>query len=314
MTPPAAKPTISPNLAGTRLVLAFGLLLAIGATWGSTYVLAKIVAESGGTPAGMALLQAVGGGLVLVALGLARGRLPRLGWRHGGFCAVTGLLGTALPSSVWFWVAPNLPSGVVAIEAALVPMVTLGITLALRVEGFEARRVAGIAFGLVAVGLLTLPETSMPDPAMVPWVLIGLAVPVSYATENMVLALRRPADLDALTLLTGMMVMASLMLLPLAWLTDGWWLPWPWTEESWLFVVFVAINVLSYLGFIELIRLAGPVFAAQEGYIITITGVLWGVALLDERHSGWIWAAVAVMMAGLALVNPRATRRPAPGR
>ncbi len=302
-------PMLDPGLGGSRLVIAFGLLLGIGATWGSTYVLAKIVAESGGTPAGMALLQAAGGGVVLVMIGLARGRIARLRWRHGGFCALTGLLGTALPSTVWFWIAPKLPSGILAIEAATVPMVTLGITLALRLEGFEPRRVAGIAFGLVAVGLLTLPATSLPDPAMVPWVLIGLAVPMSYATENMVLALRRPDDLDALTLLTGMMIMATLMLLPLAWLTGGWWLPWPWTEVTWLFVALVTINVLSYLGFIELIRLAGPVFAAQEGYIITITGVLWGMALLGERHSAWIWAAVAVMLAGLALVKPRAVTR-----
>jgi drug/metabolite transporter (DMT)-like permease len=40
-------------------------------------------------------------------------------------------------------------------------------------------------------------------------------------------------------------------------------------------------------------------------YVVTISGVLWGLFIFEEHHSLWIWGALAVMLMGLALVTPR---------
>jgi drug/metabolite transporter (DMT)-like permease len=61
----------------------------------------------------------------------------------------------------------------------------------------------------------------------------------------------------------------------------------------------------AYFGFIWLIGQAGPVFASQVGYVVTGSGVVLGMIVYGERHSPWIWAALALMFAGLALVKPR---------
>ena len=50
---------------------------------------------------------------------------------------------------------------------------------------------------------------------------------------------------------------------------------------------------------------AGAVFAAQGAYIVTGFGVLWSMLLLGEVYSIWIWAAMALIFAGLFLVQPR---------
>ncbi|MCH7565494.1 MAG: DMT family transporter, partial [Gemmatimonadetes bacterium] len=50
---------------------------------------------------------------------------------------------------------------------------------------------------------------------------------------------------------------------------------------------------------------AGPLFAAQTGCIVTASGVFWGIIILAEEHSAWVWAALAVIFAGVTLVNPR---------
>ena len=63
--------------------------------------------------------------------------------------------------------------------------------------------------------------------------------------------------------------------------------------------------------FIYLIAYAGPVFATQVAYLVTIFGVAWGMVIFDERHSVWIWLSLAVMLAGLALVRPRKHERAA---
>ena len=50
---------------------------------------------------------------------------------------------------------------------------------------------------------------------------------------------------------------------------------------------------------------AGPVFASQTAYVVTLSGVLWGMAIFSEAHSLWIWLSLLLMMVGLTLVRPR---------
>jgi len=79
----------------------------------------------------------------------------------------------------------------------------------------------------------------------------------------------------------------------------------------------MSVNALLTVIFIASIRRAGPVFTSQTAYLITIAGVLWGMLLLGERHSGWIWTAMAAMYAGVALVTryPRESpEAPAPSQ
>ncbi len=64
-----------------------------------------------------------------------------------------------------------------------------------------------------------------------------------------------------------------------------------------------------YVGYVWLARAAGAVFAAQVGYVVTIAGVCWAMVLLGERFSPLVCAATAILLVGLALVQPRA--RPA---
>jgi drug/metabolite transporter (DMT)-like permease len=62
---------------------------------------------------------------------------------------------------------------------------------------------------------------------------------------------------------------------------------------------------MVYSAYVWLVGRAGSVFAAQVSYLVTGFGVLWSMALLGERYSGYVWAALALMFAGLALVQPR---------
>ena len=55
---------------------------------------------------------------------------------------------------------------------------------------------------------------------------------------------------------------------------------------------------------------AGPVFASQTAYIVTLAGVLWGMVIYRETHSVWVWASLVVMFIALSLVRPRETPDP----
>ena len=46
-------------------------------------------------------------------------------------------------------------------------------------------------------------------------------------------------------------------------------------------------------------------FAVQISYLVTLFGVTWAMLFLGESYSSYFWAALVVMLAGLALVQPR---------
>jgi len=282
------------------------LLIFAGSVWGASFVLAKIATEE--LPAfGLTFWLATFGALILGVVQIARRRHIPATPRHLLFYAVCGFLGTALPSSVFFLAAPHLQAGVISITIATVPMLTFLLAFLIRYDPFSWLRLFGVMLGAAAIVLLIAPETSLPDPAMAPWVAVALIGSFAYAAENMVIALKMPEGLDAVTVLTGMQIAAAAMMLPIALLTDQFFLTplGPWGPAEWSILAMASINVVAYALFVALINQAGPVFASQMGYVVTIAGVLWGMAIYDEGHSVWVWTALAIMMVGLALVKPR---------
>jgi drug/metabolite transporter (DMT)-like permease len=157
------------------------------------------------------------------------------------------------------------------------------------------------------VTLILAPSSSLPEPGLVGWVVAGFLATAMFALQNVYIAHAWPRDGDALALSCGGLLASAAMLLPFTALNEGFIsLTPPWGVVQWAGVTMAAVNAVMSALFILSIRHAGPVFASQTAYLITIAGVVWGMVLLHEHHSLWIWAAMLAMCAGVALV----TRRP----
>lgn len=301
-------PEITQNQRSRRrtLTLAFGLMIIGGLAWGLTFSLAKLVMAAGVHPIGLSWLQGALGAVLLLPYCVVRyGGLP-LRRDYLELYIIAGALGTALPSNFLFLAATHLPVGILAIVTSLVPMLTYAISVPFGAEVLRARRALGILLGLAAVLMIVLPDASLPEPAMALWVLIALVAPLSYSSENVYLAVRRPPASDPVVLLCGMLIAGTVMLTPVVGATGAWVDLWhPWTEIEWWMMLLIAINIAGYLMFLELIIIAGPLFAAQTGYFVTASGVVLGIIIFGEKHSAWIWIALGVLFAGVALVNPR---------
>ena len=101
-------------------------------------------------------------------------------------------------------------------------------------------------------------------------------------------------------------MVGAVIALPLA-LVSGQWIdprP-PYGAPDWALIGSSVIHALVYSGYVWMVDRAGSVFAAQVSYLVTGFGVIWAMLLLAERYSGWVWAAMALMFAGLFLVQPR---------
>ena len=281
------------------------LILIGGGSWGITFSLAKMATDLGAHPLGLTMWQGVLGGAAILIYNIMRRMPVPLDAPHLWFYLVCGLLGTAVPGTMFFYAADHVPAGVLSIVIALVPMMAFAIAAALGIDRISPLRVLGVALGLAAIVLMIAPETSLPEPGLVPWLLLVAAAALCYAIENNYIALRKPAATDSITLLCGMLIVAGLLLAPVV-ASTGTFVPLTFalgTVE--LCVIAMAlINVLSYGMFVYLVTITGPVFASQMAYTVTISGVFWGIVIFGEQHSPWVWASLVFMLAGLALVKP----------
>ncbi len=285
-------------------LLAF--LLLLGAGWGATQTLSKIAVSSGHQPMGLIFWQLLIGAVLLGAIQIWRGRRLSTHRRAFALYLIIALVGTLLPNSASYAAAVHLPAGILSITIALVPMMAFPLALALGVDRFGWARLAGLGLGMTGVVLIALPEASLPDPAMVAWLPLALVAPFFYAVEGNYVAKWGTAGCGAIEVLLGASIVGAMIALPLA-LASGQWIN-PaagiGAPEAALATSSV-IHALAYAGYVWLIGRAGAVFAAQVAYVVTGTGVLWAMGLLGETYSGWVWLALAALMAGLFLVQPR---------
>lgn len=281
-------------------------MLFMGVVWGLSFSMGKIAVTSGGTPLGVAFWQAVVSGSLLFLYTLARKRPMSVNGKALKMYVILALLGTAIPASCFYFAAPHVPAGILSITVALIPMLTYGLALMLRSERLSWVRFAGIFCGAASILLLVGPENSLPDRSALPWVLLACLSAFCYALENVYLALPSLPDIGPIRIACGMNVMAAIILAPTAWLSGHMFIPaFPFGTVEWSIIALGLITAFAYSMFVMTIAMAGPLFASQVGYVVTLAGVLWGMAIFGESHSQWVWASLIVMMIGMALVSPR---------
>ncbi len=282
------------------------LLLALGIIWGMTIPLTKIAVSTGHQPIGLIAWQLIFSIGALGAISVLRRVWPTFNRENIIYFLMIGALGTLLPNSFSYVAAAQLPAGVMAIIMASVPMFSLAVALALRVEMFSAMRFAGVLLGAAAVVMLVGPETSLPDPQKAVFVLVALIAPVCYACEGNYIALRAPRGVDPLIAMLGASLLTVLIAAPVA-LASGNWidLSTPWGQPEWALLASSLLHVVAYTSYISLVGKTGPVFSSQIAYVVTVAGVFLSALVLEESYSTWVWAALAVMLSGLALVQPR---------
>ena len=296
---------LSPPLRKHLPIYLWVCLVLIGITWGSTQLFSKLVVNAGHHPVGIAFAATLLGAVVLGVAMVVRGiRLP-LSRRHLIFYAVCGLTGTALPNTVSYAAMAHLPVGVMSIVLATVPMMTFLAAVLFGLERPELRRALGLGCGTIAVLLLVIPEASLPGEGDAVWVALALITGLSYTAENIYIAKAQPEDCSPFQTLCGLFWAALLLLTPIT-LAGGTWyeVSGVGLVELWL-VAMTVMHIFAYGGFVWLIAQAGPVFAAQVAYVVTLSGVFLGMVALGETHSAWVWLSLVLMLAGLALVQPR---------
>jgi drug/metabolite transporter (DMT)-like permease len=307
LAPAAALPSPA-----THRAILIAVLIACGLAWGSTQTLGKLSVSTGYRHFGLLFWQFAIGAALLGAVLTLRRNWPPLTRRTLGFALLIAIIGTLIPGSTFYLAVAQLPAGIMSILISTVPLLAFPIALALRQDRFSVPRLAGLLCGLAGVALIAGPgATALPAGTDPIWLAIAMIGPLFYAIEGNVVARLGTFGMDGLQLMTLASLIGAVMALPLALGTGQFISPLvPFGTAEWALVAGACVHAMAYATYVWLASNAGAVFAAQTSYIVTGTGVFWAMGLLGERLSPYAWAALLLMLAGLALVQPRARSAP----
>ncbi|WP_439138953.1 DMT family transporter [Planktotalea sp.] len=287
----------------------FGVLTLLGAGWGITMPLTKITVSAGYQHFGLIFWQFAMAVALMGSVLLLRRRLNRPSAPQIRFACLIALIGTLLPNSASYQAAVHLPSGVIAILLSLIPMLAFPIALSLGNDRFSARKLIGLTLGFGAVVLIAANSGSFEGDVTLWWIAVALVAPSFYALEGNVVAKWGTYGFDAIETLFWSSVFGLVPSLLLA-LGTGQFIPVPatWGPPEFAFLIIAVAHAVVYAGYVWLVSNAGPVFAAQVSYLVTIFGIFWAIVLLHEAYANGIWLALALMLSGMFLVQPRARK------
>ncbi len=289
-----------------ELALYGGVLVLIGASWGMTLPLTKIAVSTGYKHFGLLFWQLAIGAIVMSAVALVRGTRLSMGRAQVRVYVIIALIGSILPNTASYQAAVHLPAGVLSILLSMIPIWAFPIALFLALDRFEWRRFIGLAVGMMAVLMIVLPGADMSGFIPVFWVFIGLIAGLFYAFEGNYVARWGTAGLDPIQVLWGASIFGMIVTLPLA-LGSGQWIdprP-PYGPPDLAQVLGASLHVIAYAGYVWLVGRAGPVFAVQISYFVTIFGIFWAWVILREAYPASVWFALGLMLLGMYLVKPR---------
>jgi drug/metabolite transporter (DMT)-like permease len=267
---------------------------------GGSFLFGK-VALAAVPPLTLVVLRTGIAALALLAFLAATGRrLPSAlaAWR--GFL-VMGLLNNAIPFALINWGQTRIDSGLAAILNATTPLFTVILAhLVTSDEKLTRNRMAGVVLGfagvVVMIGPAALGGAGLAKLAV-------LAAAASYACAG--LYGRRLGGLAPATAACGMLVAATLIMLPLALVLDRPALPAG--AVIWEAVGALALfsTALAYIVYFRILATAGATNLLLVTFLIPVSALLLGGIVLGERPDAAAFAGMALIFLGLVAVDGR---------
>ena len=292
-------------MSGANRYLDWTVLGILVVVWGSAFAGLK-VAVGGIHPFWVSAIRLWVAALTLWLLGSARGeQIPRLSFGRDSpwpAYALVGLVGFAAPFFMFSTAAKGLPSAVNAICNGASPVFTAAFAhLFLADERLTGRKAIGVALGFL--GLLALVGPRLAGGVTLEAGLLALAICAAafYAASNVLMRKAPPmtSTIGALMMCLTGAVFATAGALAL----EG---PPP-MPPLWPLAVTVLLGVassgLGTVGWVWLLQRRGAIFTSMTVYLLPLWATLVGVGLMGERPGWSAFAALALILGGVALTT-----------
>jgi drug/metabolite transporter (DMT)-like permease len=279
-------------------------LLFLSLLWGGSFFFYKVLVAE--LPPLTIVLGRVGIAAIALNLGLwATGRRVLWTWTLAKRFALLGLLNNVIPFILICWGETRITSGLASILNATTPIFLVMVAHVLtRDEKLSAAKIAAVVLGFAGVAVLVGPA-SFAAGQQVGGELAVLAAACTYAfgaTYG-----KRFNGLPPIEIATGQITAAAVMMLPVALVADR-----PWTlampsAAAWasLLAISLVSTALAYVVFYRLIVTAGATNISLVTFLLPINALWLGAAFLGEPITMQAVSGMALIGAGLAVIDGR---------
>jgi drug/metabolite transporter (DMT)-like permease len=274
------------------------MLVALSLIWGASFLFIKVAVRD------LAPSSLILGRLGLAALTLAliagvvlgRAQTLRELRANAAWLAVVGIVNTAVPFWLLSWGETRIQSGLASIIQAAVPifnaLIAFGFFREVRVIGI---RLLGVGVGFVGVALLVgaQPEGRVLGALAV----VGMAF--CYGLGGL-LAGRHLTGVQPVVVALGSTAVSAVVAAP-AGIAQAVGTSIGWKALASVAVLGVVGTAIAYLLFFALVSSAGAAYASLVTYLCPPIALAYGAIFLDERFGATAFAALAIILAGVAL-------------
>lgn len=219
-----------------------------------------------------------------------------------------GILNNVIPFSLIVWGQSHIASGLASILNATTPLFTVIVAHYLTTdEKLTGSRLGGVVVGFVGVAVMigSAALTSLNTNVLAQ--LAVLAAALSYGFSGVFGRRFKTLGIPPLVAAAGQVTASSCMLIPVSLIVDK-----PWTLEmpstatvlSMLALALVS-TAFAYLIFFRLLARAGATNVGLVTFLIPVSAILFGVLLLGETLEPRHLAGMALIAAGLMLIDGR---------
>jgi drug/metabolite transporter (DMT)-like permease len=287
----------------------WGMLMLLGLLWGASFFFARIAVKEV-PPLMLVLLRVAIAAAALHLYLLARGDWRKFREQRFVPFILLGLLNNAIPFSLLFIGQTELGAGLAAILNALVPFWTvLAANFLTADEKFTANKIIGILLGVAGAAVIIGPSalSGLGAPLWAKLAVIGAGISYTFAA----IYAKRFKAVPPIVTAAGQLTASSLIMLPAAFLAQGFWSPLQITQPVWLTILALALasTALAYIIFFSIIAAAGATVVTLVTLLVPVSAIMLGTVFLGETLSLAEVLGMALIGLGLVIIDGRLVRR-----
>lgn len=271
--------------------------------WGSSFILIK-KGLVGLSPIQVGSFRVSVTSVILIIAGYKRLKnIPKSAWK---WLAISGLIGTLLPSFLFAYAETEIDSAVASILNSTVPLLALIVGVVFYKSNLVKSQLLGVSIGLVGSIVLILIGANFNPNQNYLYATLPIIASLMYAFNANIIKTYLQ-HLSALGIAAGsflIMIIPAVIILAFTGFFDREFLMQAETQTSMLYVGLLALigTALAKIIFNRLIQLSDPVFSTSVTYLIPIVALFWGI-LDGESFSLWQLLAGGIILLGVYLSN-----------
>jgi drug/metabolite transporter (DMT)-like permease len=284
----------------------WALLVVLSILWGGSFFFAKVaLAEL--PPLTLVWLRVAGAAVALLVVVRISGAAMPASVRGWAPFAAMGLLNNVVPFALISWSQTAIDSGLAAILNATTPLFAIVLAhLLTRDERLTSARLAGVLCGVAGVAVMIGRDALAGIGTHVVAQLAVLAATLCYGLAG--IFGRRFRGQSPVVTAAGQVTASAAMLLPIALAVDQ---PWTLAPPGWATIGAVAgtallSTALGYVIYFRILAVAGATNLLLVTLLIPVSALLLGGLVLGEAITASKLAGMALIFAGLAVIDGRA--------